>query len=102
MNTGADPATAVRAQLARFGGALIGPEDPEYDQARALYNAMIDKRPALIARCAGAEDVAAVIGFSRERDLPLAVRAGGTQWCRARERGRRRRDRSLAAQIDLG
>jgi FAD/FMN-containing dehydrogenase len=77
MNANADPATAARAQLARFGGDLIGPDDPEYGEARALYNAMIDKRPALIARCAGAEDVAAVIGFSRERDLPLAVRAGG-------------------------
>jgi FAD/FMN-containing dehydrogenase len=78
MSTTASPAAAAREELgATFAGELIGPEDARYDDARALFNAMIDKRPALIARCAGAEDVAAAIAFARAHDLPLAVRAGG-------------------------
>ena len=60
-----------------FRGELIGPGDPSYDEARALFNAMIDKRPAVIARCASSEDVAQVVGFAREHDLPLAIRGGG-------------------------
>jgi FAD binding domain/Berberine and berberine like len=60
-----------------FRGELIAPSDPGYDNARALFNAMIDKRPALIARCTTPEDVARVIALAREHDLPLAVRGGG-------------------------
>jgi FAD/FMN-containing dehydrogenase len=61
----------------RIAGRLIAPEDGEYDEARAVYNAMIDRRPALIARCAGPDDVAAAIGFSRRHDVTVAVRGGG-------------------------
>jgi hypothetical protein len=71
------PALAARQELADFEGRLIGPDDPGYDDARAVYNAMIDKQPALIARCAGARDVAAAIRFAREHDLLVAVRGGG-------------------------
>ncbi|OFW72414.1 MAG: oxidoreductase, partial [Actinobacteria bacterium RBG_16_68_12] len=72
------PAQAARGELATtFAGELIGPDDTGYDDARALYNAMIDKRPALIARCSGPDDVAAAIGFARAHDLPLAIRGGG-------------------------
>ena len=60
-----------------FGGELIGPSDAGYDEARALFNAMIDKRPALIARCRDAADVARVIEFARDRDVPIAIRGGG-------------------------
>ena len=72
------PADAARAELGgAFGGELIGPDDGGYEEARALFNAMIDKKPALIARCANTGDVAAVIAFARAHDLPLAVRGGG-------------------------
>ena len=70
-------AGGARGELAGFAGQLIAPGDPGYDDARKLYNAMIDKRPALIARCAGPDDVAKAIAFAREQGLPLAVRGGG-------------------------
>ena len=71
-------ADAARAELGeRFAGELVGPEDPGYEQARAVHNAMIDRRPALIARCARAADVAEAVSFARRHDLLLAVRGGG-------------------------
>jgi hypothetical protein len=60
-----------------FEGELVRPEDPDYDEARSVYNAMIDRRPALIARCATPDDVASTIRLARESDLPLSVRGGG-------------------------
>jgi hypothetical protein len=69
---------SARAELSGgFGGELIGPDDRGYDEARKVYNGMIDRHPALIARCAGAPEVARTIGFARAHDLPLAVRGGG-------------------------
>jgi hypothetical protein len=58
-------------------GEVIRPADAGYDAARALYNAMIDKRPALIVRCPGVADVVAAVGFAREHELAVAVRGGG-------------------------
>ena len=58
-------------------GQLVGPGDPDYDDARAIWNAAHDRRPALIARCAGAADVMRAVEFARSQDLPLAVRGGG-------------------------
>jgi len=58
-------------------GKVVRPEDGDYDEARALYNAMIDKRPALIARVADVDDVVAVVNFAREQGLDLAIRGGG-------------------------
>jgi FAD/FMN-containing dehydrogenase len=77
MSTTVTPADAARQELQGFKGQLIGPRDADYDQARAVYNAMIDKHPALIARCADADDVAAVVRFARDHRLLLAVRGGG-------------------------
>src|SRR5690606_8470832 len=51
--------------------------DPDYEPARELWNGVIDKHPALVARCRGEEDVAAAVDFARDLGLPLAVRGGG-------------------------
>jgi FAD/FMN-containing dehydrogenase len=77
MSTTATPANAARQELPDFQGQLIGPEDGDYEQSRAVFNAMIDRRPALIARCANTQDVARIVNFARERGLLLAVRGGG-------------------------
>jgi FAD/FMN-containing dehydrogenase len=58
-------------------GQLIRPGDPGYDDARRVDNAMIDRRPGIIARCAGTADVLAAVRFAREHDLLVSVRAGG-------------------------
>ncbi|MGX1563876.1 FAD-binding oxidoreductase [Streptomyces sp. NPDC055506] len=58
-------------------GPVIGPRDAEYDQARKIYNAMIDKHPAAIVRCADAADVMAAVAYVRDHGLELAVRGGG-------------------------
>ena len=58
-------------------GPVIGPDHPEYNDARQLYNAMIEKRPLLIARCVDAADVIAAVNFGRESKLPIAIRGGG-------------------------
>src|SRR5690606_641215 len=60
-----------------FRGDLIGPSDPTYDEARSVYNAMIDKRPSLVARCADVADVIAVVNAGRHSHLPIAIRGGG-------------------------
>jgi FAD binding domain/Berberine and berberine like len=61
----------------RFRGALLRPGEEGYDEARRIWNGAIDRRPALIARCAGADDVAVAVRFARAHDLPVSVRGGG-------------------------
>ncbi|MGH8937888.1 MAG: FAD-binding protein, partial [Actinomycetes bacterium] len=55
----------------------IRPTHPDYDQLRALFNSMIDRRPALIARCANARDVTEALGYARAWGFDVAVRSGG-------------------------
>ena len=67
----------IAAFRARLHGQLLTPDDPGYDDARRVWNAMVDKRPALIARCADADDIAAAVRFAREQDLAMSIRGGG-------------------------
>ncbi len=72
------PATTDLASLREsVNGPVIGPEDEGYDEARSIWNGMIDRRPVCIARCTGVADVAAAVRFAREGELLVAVRAGG-------------------------
>jgi FAD/FMN-containing dehydrogenase len=60
-----------------FDGQVLLPDEPGYDQARRVWNAMVDRRPAVIARCTGPADVAAAVGFARAQGLEVGVRCGG-------------------------
>jgi FAD/FMN-containing dehydrogenase len=60
-----------------FRGEIFTPGDPGYDGARVVWNGMIDRRPAVVARCTGVDDVVSAIRFAREQDLVVAVRSGG-------------------------
>jgi len=69
--------TQVEQLRTEFRGRVIQAGDPAYEEARKIYNGMIDKRPALIARCRDTADVISAVRFARDQDLPVAVRAGG-------------------------
>jgi FAD/FMN-containing dehydrogenase len=69
--------SAVKEFKAGLQGDLLLPEDPGYDEARSIWNAMIDRRPALIARCLGVMDVVACINFAREKGITLSIKGGG-------------------------
>jgi hypothetical protein len=75
MSTTTSLAELGRRELA--GLSLVGPNDPGYDEARAVHNGMIDRRPALVVRCASADDVSRTIAFARTHSAPLAIRGGG-------------------------
>ena len=70
-------APVVEALEEQLRGQLLRPGDDAYDSARKVWNGMIDRRPALIARCAGVEDITACVDFARDHDLLIAVRGGG-------------------------
>jgi FAD/FMN-containing dehydrogenase len=61
----------------RLSGEVVTPNDAGYEDARKVFNAMIDRRPAAVVRCAGAADVAAAVDYARDNELELAVRGGG-------------------------
>ena len=60
-----------------LAGEVLSPADGDYDAARRCFNALIDRRPAVIARCLGAEDIAAALDFAQAHGLEVAVRGGG-------------------------
>src|SRR3546814_3319511 len=60
-----------------LGGEMLRPGDSGFDAARRVWHAMIDRRPALIARCKGVDDVIAAVSLAVARDLPIAIRCGG-------------------------
>ena len=69
-------AGAIATFTQSLRGPVFGREHPEYDEARKLYNRMIDKQPLLIARCTDAADVVAAVNFGRDNGLPIAIRGG--------------------------
>src|SRR5262245_55468847 len=68
---------AIAGLRSAVRGPLVFPDDDAYESLRHVYNAMIDKHPALIARCVDVADVQAVVNFAREHRVTLAVRGGG-------------------------
>ena len=74
MTTEAHPFEALRTQMV---GSALCPSDAGYEDCRRVHNGLIDRRPAVVARCDGTADVQAAVRFARERDLEIAVRGGG-------------------------
>ncbi len=68
---------SIQALRSALHGEVVLPGDSGYDEARRVFNAMIDRRPAVIARCADAEDVVVALHFAREHSLPISIRGGG-------------------------
>jgi FAD/FMN-containing dehydrogenase len=71
------PEAVVKDLKGRVRGPILRPEDPGFDEARSVWNAMIDRRPALIVRCLGTADVIAGVNAAREHGLPLSIKGGG-------------------------
>lgn len=71
---------AIREFAEQLNGPLLTPADEQYDYARRIWNGMHDRRPALIARCANADDVRHAVSFAADRGLLLSVRGGGHSW----------------------
>ena len=70
-------AAKIAGFKANLRGQFIQPNDPGYDEARALYNGMIDKKPRIIARCADTADIISAVNFGRDNKLLIAIRGGG-------------------------
>jgi len=65
------------SELSGFKGPIFRPDDEGYDEARSIFNAMIDRRPAIIARCTDADDVVMLVTLARENHMPISVYGGG-------------------------
>ncbi|MFP6741907.1 MAG: FAD-binding oxidoreductase [Alphaproteobacteria bacterium] len=77
MTTSSSLTEQLEALGPTFSGTLLSPNDDGYEEARQLHNGMIDKRPAVIARCAGVADVVDAVNLGRESSLEIVVRGGG-------------------------
>jgi FAD/FMN-containing dehydrogenase len=77
MKTAAFTEDAWREFESSFDGALIRPSDADYDEARLVWNGMIERSPALIARAANTQDVVSAVNFARDNNMLLSVRGGG-------------------------
>ena len=77
MTTTAFDAARLEALRATFSGQLLGPGDAEYEEVRRVHNGLIDRRPALIARCRSASDVAAAVRAATDAGIDVSVRGGG-------------------------
>src|SRR6478672_11958819 len=70
-------AQALAGLSQQVRGPVLTPDDPGYDEARSIWNGLIDRRPALIVQCSGAADVVDAVNFAREQGLVLSIKAGG-------------------------
>jgi FAD/FMN-containing dehydrogenase len=77
MTDVASPSVDIESLRAALEGQLLGPQDADYDEARKIWNGMLDRHPAAVARCASVSDVVAAVNFARRHDLLLAIRCGG-------------------------
>src|SRR5688500_6796622 len=68
---------AIAGLKTRLRGPVLGPQDPGYEESRTLWNAMIDRRPAMVARCLGIADVIECVRFAREHEILLSIKGGG-------------------------
>ena len=80
LNTPALGEATLRELREALRGELVLPSDSAYDEARSVWNGMIDRRPALIAQCTGTSDVIAAIGFARSEGLTSPCEAARTTW----------------------
>ena len=72
--------TEINELKSHFRGDLFLPNDVGYDEVRQIWNAMIDRRPALVARCTSSEDVVQAVRFARKRNLIVSIRGAVRQW----------------------
>ena len=69
--------TSIEQLRAQVHGQVVTPEDEGYEEARTVYNAMIDRRPRAVVRCVDTDDIVAAVNFARDNGLALAIRGGG-------------------------
>ena len=74
-------ASAIADLTPTFSGEFLKPGDAGYEEARRVHNGLIDKRPAVIARCLHTADVVAAVDFAKDEGLEISVRGGGHNWC---------------------
>ena len=87
MSTSKIPDSIIEEFRNQMRGEVITPQDSNYDETRAVYNGMIDKRPALTAKCTDVTDVVTAVRFARENKLLVSVRGGGHNAASSTSRG---------------